>query len=413
MRLRPLTVTALTALIALALAGAAWRDRARARHIAIPVLADPSAPEPSPEPLRDGPPCVLREVARVAGRVTALLVASDGALYVGTFDEGVVRLAPPGDAEDGSAVAPAFAGRERFVNALAEHEGLVWAATQGGVVALDGERRVVSLLPAEAVTALSSAGTALYAGTPRGVFRISVEDGAVPVEATGPSGEPLRVTALAASGGQLWIGTSSGAYSLPLASARAPLLARVARWHPLVFGEPPASTNVVTALAPLAGGVLAGTDDGGAVRIREDGSVSAARLAEPRANEVNPGAAAALEAAPGGGAGVLLGTQGGGLLLARASGEALSIARLARGEISAVHVLRQAQDERGAGDERDAGSSFLVGAADGAVLSGSCPAPQGRRQVTQTDPFVAQLDCGYFSLSARPVAGSACLSPPL
>lgn len=384
MRARSLT---LAALASLALAGAAWHVRARARHIALPVLADPSSPEPSAQPLDEGPPCALREVARVAGRVTALLVASDGALYVGTFDAGLVRLAPPADAEDGAPVALLLSGRERFVNALAEHEGLAWAATQGGVVALDGARRVVSLLPGEAVTALSSVGTALYAGTARGVFRVSVEDGAVPVEATGPSGEPLRVTALAASGGRLWIGTSSGAYSLPLASVRAPLLARVARWHPLVFGEPPATTNVVTALAPLAGGVVVGTDDGGAVRIREDGSVSGARLGEPRANEVNPGAAAALEMAPGGGAGVLLGTQGGGLLLARTSGEALSIARLAGGEITAVHVLREVRDEL------HPGSGFLAGAADGSVLSGSCPAPQGRSdQVTQTEPFVAQLD---------------------
>jgi hypothetical protein len=378
--------------LGLAAARGAWRAPGRARHLAIPVLSDPSSPEPPPVELREGPRCAVREVARAGARVTALLVASDGALHVGTFDAGVLRVPPEG----GDAVPVALAGRERFVNALAEHEGLVWAATQGGVVALDGERRVLALLRDDAVTALAPAGTALYAGTGRGVFRVSAEDGAVPVDAAGPSGEPLRVSALVASGGRLWIGTSSGAYAIPLAEVEAPLLARTARWHPLVFGDPPARTNVVTALAPLAGGVVAGTDDGGAVRIGAGGLVAAARLAEPRANEVNPGAVAALQ-----GGAALLGTQGGGLLLVRASAEGLSVSRVADGEISAVHVP---------GD----GGDPLVGTAAGAVLAVSCPAPQGRADHdNQTEPFVAQLDCGYLSLSARPVAGRASLSPPL
>jgi hypothetical protein len=397
--MRPRTIAAVALLSAstLLVAGFAWRARARARQVRIAMPADPSLPEPPPAELAEGPPCALGEVARVGLRVTALLLSSDGVLHVGTIDGGVLRLDPAGGEDLG---APALAGRERSVNALAEHEGLVWAATQGGAVALDGERRVLSLLPGDAVTALAPAGSALYAGTARGVFRISVEEGAMPVEATGPSGEPLRVTALAASGGRLWIGTASGAYSLPLAEVEAPLLARTARWHPLAPAGASAETNAVTALAPLAGGVVAGTDDGGLVRIREDGGVSAARFAEPRANEVVPGAAAALRAAAGGGAGVLLGTEGGGLLLARARGDGLSVSRLARGAISAVHV---AEDD----------ARVLAGGVEGVILSGTCPAPQGRLQPTQTEPFVAQLDCGYLSRSARPVAGSACSSPPL
>jgi hypothetical protein len=175
------------------------------------------------------------------------------------------------------------------------------------------------------------------------------------VDVAGPAGEPIRPTALAASAGRLWIGTASGVYALPLASLEAPLLARTARWHPLVFGEPPAETNVVTALAPLADGAVAGTDDGGLVLVRADGRVSAARFADARANEVSPGAAAV---APDGA--VLAGTQGGGVLVARPGPAGLEVVRaggLGRREVSAV-----ARAPGGA----------LVGTADGAVVRIAC-----------------------------------------
>ncbi|HEY6003757.1 MAG TPA: hypothetical protein VIV57_12840, partial [Anaeromyxobacter sp.] len=278
--MRPRTLAAFAAFVAsaLLLAGFAWRAHARARRVVLSAPANASLPEPPPADLAEGPPCALGEVARLGRRVTALLLSSDGVLHVGTSDGGLVRLDPDGGADAGAA---RLAGRERSVNALAEHEGLVWAGTQGGAVAFDGERRVLSVLPGDAVTALAGAGSALYAGSARGVFRISVEEGAVPVEASGPSGEPLRVTALAAGGGRLWIGTASGAYSLPLAEVEAPLLARAARRHPLAPAGAPGETSSVTALAPLAGGILARTDDGGLVRVREDGGASAARFAEP------------------------------------------------------------------------------------------------------------------------------------
>jgi ligand-binding sensor domain-containing protein len=350
------SVRRLAALLAAALllagGAAAWKARGRARHLAVPVLADPTLPVAPGVELADTGGCESREVTRVGGRVTALLEDRAGALWVGTFDGGLFRARPSEALEE----IPGLRGRERFVNALDEHDGLVWVATQGGLVALDGERRAFALLSGEGVATLARAVSGLYAGTARGVFRISVAGGAEPLEATGPTGEPLRVTALAVTATHLWIGTASGAYSLPLATAAAPLLARAARWHPLVFGDPPAQTNVVTALAPLGDGVVAGTDDGGVVRLREHGAVSALRFADPRANEVNPGAAADVRG------GVAVGTQGGGVLLVRTEGGGLAAERIGapgRAEVSALHP---------------SGGRLLAGTASGEVVEVRCGA---------------------------------------
>ncbi len=344
---RRTALLALAGLAAASLGAAAWRDRARVRHLALPVLADPSALPAAAVPLAEGPRWTGQEVARVGARVTALLETADGELWIGTFDRGVLRAGAEGLAPEPVA---GLAGRQLLVNALAEHDGLVWAATQGGLVAFDGERPALALLGGEAVTALAVVRGALYAGTARGLHRVTVDDGAERVDVAGASGEPLRPTALAASGERLWIGTASGLYALPLASLDAPLLARTARWHPLVFGDPPAETNVVTALATLGDGAVAGTDDGGLVLVRADGRVSAVRFDDPRANEVNPGAAAVASGA------VLAGTQGGGVLAARAGPaglEVVRVGRIGRREVSAVSAVP---------------GGALVGTADGAVL---------------------------------------------
>jgi hypothetical protein len=345
---------------ALPLAGALLTRRERARHLAVPVLSDPSLPLALPTELLRGDPCDVREVARVGARVTALLRVEDDALLVGTFDAGLHRLSTGGDEarESGTEIVeiPDLRGRERFVNALVAHDGLAWVATQGGLLGFDGDRRAVSLLAGEGVTALVRARGALYAGTARGLHRVSAAGGAEPVPVTGPFGEPLRVTALATSGTSLWIGTASGVYSLPLATLEAALLARTARWHPLVFGDAPAETNVVTALAPLGDGVLAGTDDGGVVRVSGDGVTAATRFATARANEVNPGAAAVLEDGS-----VVVGTQGAGVLALRADGAAFRAETLGgaeRAEVSALQV----------GEGR-----ILAGTSQGAVLELRCP----------------------------------------
>ena len=260
----------------LLLAAAFWH-RDRLKHLAVPVLTRPEELPAAPaRPIGEAAAAQLEPVTKLPSRITALLEASDGALWAGTFDQGVFR----GERQlEGD-------GRERFVNALVEHQGSLWAATYRGVLeyGLDG-RLKARHLDGIATEALLVHRGQLVAGTVRGVYRDGRRDG-----------RELRVTALTVSNDQLWIGTPSGVYEAGGA------------WHPLVFGPEASSTNVVLALAPWKSGVLALTDNGGLVDVQPGREVKAWRFTEPRANEGNPGALLVA------GDAVLVGTQGGGLL---------------------------------------------------------------------------------------------------
>lgn len=373
MKLGAAGVAGLAVALGLAVAAARWPGE-RARHLAVPVLLDPSSPAGTPAAEPVPLDCHTEELGRVGRRVTALLATVDGGAWVGTFDDGVVRLG--GQA---TAATLALAGRRRMVNGLAAEGGTTWAATQGGLVALDGPGAGRVLLGDESVSALARAGGRLYAGGGHGLYRLA-EGGAEAVPATGPDGEALRVTALVAgrrsmpepkdpfaslskgerteaAGVRLWIGTPSGAYSLDLAELAAGHPA--AAWRPLVFGEPPAATNVVTALAVLGDAAVAGTDDGGLVRLGPRGEVSAVRFADALANQVNPGAAAAS------GSTLAFGTQGGGLLLVRARGPGLEVRRPSGLEGAAVSAVTAGE------------AGWLVGTADGRVLRVACPEAAG------------------------------------
>src|SRR5512142_32677 len=262
-------------MLALGALGAAGLSAAggRARHLALPVLADPSLPPPAPSPLPAAPPCALRELGRVPARPTALLRARDG-LWVGTFDQGVWRIA--GDAAQ---EVPGLEGRERFVNSLGQLDGLVWAGTQRGAIGFDGGARAFTALGGAAVTALAPAPGVLVAGTSRGVALLS-RLGTRSVALEGAGAEP-RVTSLAVGAETLWVGTVDGVFAASLEAALQG--AAAARSIPLVFGDPPARTNVVVALAPLGTGAAAGTDDGGVALVSPDGGVSALRLSPARA----------------------------------------------------------------------------------------------------------------------------------
>jgi hypothetical protein len=355
-----------------AVGGFLWYEGPRSRHLAVPVLSDPSLPPAEAAPLDELPACRVRRRARVPGRVTALLQGGDGALWIGTFDRGVFRAAAgAAPREVGRA-----AGRELFVNDLAEHEGRIWVATQRGVLVLErGGERILTIAPDAAVTALSRIGGRLHGGTARGLVKLSLDSEAAAVEIRGPFGDPVRVNAVAVSGETVWLGSSDGVYSLPASALEreGPL---TARWHPPALGSPPARTDVVTALAPFGDGVLAGTDDGGLVRVTPR-ATAALRFAEPRANEVNPGAAAAVET------GAAFGTQGGGLLVASSPAGRPSVGRplgWPAGQVSAV---------------RAAGRELLVGTADGSVLAVDCASLHDRDEVAERDrPFDARAATG-------------------
>jgi hypothetical protein len=267
----------------------------RLRYLAIPVAHDPSQPSTAtPRAIKDAPPLPTRLELRLPARISAILPRPDGVLFIGTFDEGLWRFDA---ARDRAPVEVGeLHGRERFVDALCEHRGHIVAGTHRGAILLDGTGQRHGVVAAgEAVQALAVADGRLVLGTTHGLW----VDGA-PLGERGPEGEVLRVTALAVGRQRLYIGTADGAYSL----AR-PVHREIARWHPLVFGDSPSQTNVVTALAPFGDDALAGTDDGGLVLV---GSAVAMPFTDVRANVVNAGAMAAH------GAAIFIGTEGGGLI---------------------------------------------------------------------------------------------------
>jgi len=326
----------------------------RVRHLAVPVLEDPTSPKGKTEvPLASLPACRWNLAATLPGRVGALFEASDGTLWMGGFDTGLFHR-PAGKGPGAELPVAGLVGRERFVTAITEAHGRLWAATYGGVLELDtqGLRQHTHLRGLAVEALLVGRDGTLWAGTPRGLFRRGAE-GFEDVGVKGPEGEGVRVTALAEGVGTLWMGSPSGVYSVPLAALASGGTAS-ATWHPLVFGEGAADTNNVLSLAPLGEGVVAGTDNGGLVWLGLSGDVQAQRFFEARANETNPGAFATRDGA------AFFGTQGAGLLVAQRDGSAVTVGRpqgWPMGEVSALA----------------SGRVLWVGTGGGQVFAARCP----------------------------------------
>lgn len=330
-------VLALASLGSLSLTTPEQRDQLR--HLALPTLTSSTAPAlPSFHPLQEQLGTEIDVLTSVGRRISGVATGPDGTVWLGLFDGGVAYLAP---GETHAREVPGFTGRERFVSAIAVHQGRIFAASYAGVAEISPAGRKVTLhLEGVAADGLTVSGGQLRVGTGRGAFAW-IGDGFQPVEQSEADGAPLRITALSMKGDHTWLGTPRGAY---LVSSKA----SETRWIPLVFGSPGAQTNVVTAVVALADGAVVGTDDGGLAWLSPRGEVQAARFELARANEINPGAAVAF------GSCAVFGTQGAGLLLA-STGPDRQVRRLGPAtQVSAVGRI---------------GDRVLVGTSEGELFS--------------------------------------------
>jgi hypothetical protein len=353
----------------------------RARHLAVPVLAATRTVRGAGEPLApDGPPCAVRTLAELDGRVTAIARDIGGTLYVGTFDRGLYRVAP-GEA---TARAGQLVGRELFIDTLFLRGSGVLVGTHGGLVRLDARgRRAATHLPRAAVSALVELRGRVIAATSGGL--LDVDSGEL-LTLVGPAGETPHPSAAAVARGRLWLGTPEGVYSLALAQLERCGGVLAVAWHPLVFGAPGADSNVVTALVPTADGVLAATDDSGVVLLRPADVPRGRRFELARANDINPGAAAIV------GTGAALGTAGAGILLPQPDGRYGRPHRWPAADVSAVHAV---------------GDDLLIGTDDGRVLLARCPTRFGPASAPLASPPSAPPRVTAPSVRARPPRAQA------
>jgi ligand-binding sensor domain-containing protein len=350
---RRLVVAAAAAAVALAVTAL---PTARLRFLALPLAHDPSVHDANAARLAIAEDeARATETTRVPGRISAILPRSDGTVIIGTFDSGLYRFDPRHDRVP--VEVGALDGRERFVDTLATYEGHVIVGTHRGALVLSPAGARLGVIAAgEAVSSLAVAGGELLVGTAHGLWRARDD---APLGERGPEGETLRVTALAATRDRVWIGTPDGVYAIAT-----PLSAQVAYWHPLVFGSPGASSNVVTALVALGDSVLAGTDDGGVVYVDNE-TIDARPFGEARANDINPGALARA------GSQLFVGTEGAGLIaLDETRTHARRIGNTWAVRISAVAV----------------GAQLWFGSEEGALYSLPLPASVGRPVTSATAP---------------------------
>ena len=236
--------------------------------------------------------------------ISALMVASDGRLWVGYFDRGLDILPATGG-------APTHVENDRVfcVNRIVEdvRKSAIAVASANGLVLFDrdGRQRQVldrsSGLIASHVTDVALVGDGMVAATPAGITFL---------DAGGPHSlyafEGLvnnHVYALGAGSDRLLVGTLGGLS----------LLAGGQVQRNLTTGNSGLKANWITALAKVGDGWLIGTYGAGVFRLDGAGTVNATEAAK-NGTIVNPGALLA------DGRVVLVGTLSEGLLVADASG---------------------------------------------------------------------------------------------
>jgi ligand-binding sensor domain-containing protein len=272
--------------------GAVSREQGRWKAVALP----------------DGPP---------GARITALAAqrgAAGDELWVGTFERGVGRRL--GGVWTSLVEADGLPSDE--INALALHRDVLWAATNAGAAYFaDGAFRQhprLAELRGTAVTALHSAGDALWLGTASGAVRLA-GDGAVVRHGIRDGLVNGHVYALARDGERVWAGTLGGLSGLRADGARDPAGAIAVR-----SGPGGLSHGWVNALVAAPERLWVGTYGGGVdvydgvewSRVYPDGDATL---------EVNPGAGCLVGETP------VFGTLDRGLLVLGAQGDAPRLLR--------------------------------------------------------------------------------------
>ncbi len=235
--------------------------------------------------------------------VSALMVASDGRLWVGFFDRGLDILAANGSVQH-------VENEQVFcVNRIVEdaRRGVVAVATANGLVTFDRDGRQKQVLTREDglianhVTDVALVGQGMALATPAGITFLD-ESGAHSIYAF----QGLinnHVYALGASGDRLVAGTLGGLSLLTGGSVR----------RNFNTGNSGLKHNWITALAAVGDEWLVGTYGAGVLRLGSDGSVTATE-ATLAGVVVNPTAMAA------DGRLVLAGTLGRGVMVGDATG---------------------------------------------------------------------------------------------
>jgi ligand-binding sensor domain-containing protein len=260
--------------------------------------------------LRLEPSGEWREVLRAGGalltdrNISALMVASDGRIWVGYFDRGIDILPPSGGQPAHIENAHVFC-----VNRILEnpHQGTVAIATANGLILFDrdgGQKQVLtrdSGLIASHVTDVVLYGDGLVAGTPAGITFLDSSGSHSIYAFQGLINN--HVYALGARDNGLLVGTLGGISLISEGAVR----------RNLNTGNSGLKANWTTALAQAGSDWIVGTYGAGLLRIGPDGIVSATE-ATVQGTVINPGAMAS------DGRLILAGTLGKGLLVGDVSG---------------------------------------------------------------------------------------------
>lgn len=212
-------------------------------------------------------------------------LAEDGdALFIGTFDAGLVRRA-----KDGS--LSAVDAKNPNINALHwdPRRRVLWVGTARGLVRCEDGVRCTRIGDAVGVHALSELSDGSVAAGGEGSLAFYAADGSRQGSLSRKQGLPFRaVWALArATDGTLYVGTTSGLYYAAVSTMVKETADKVPFQRvSMARGELP--DDWVTALATSGSSVYVGTYNAGLVAFKRDGDALKREAAHPSLGYVNP-----------------------------------------------------------------------------------------------------------------------------